>query len=206
MKFSEDIKVFLEDAKTANTLENLLQVIKGKSFALMLFVLMLPAALPIPTAGITHVLEVVTVLVALQMIVLRPFLWLPHKVLKTEVKWASDQKFVSGLDKFLVTIERYARPRLASWIESKAGYILTGIIVVVFATAAFFAPLATGLDTLPALGVVVLGLAIIFEDIVMWLAGIIIGIAGVALVLIAYTLGIEAIIAVGKSLLHLLGL
>jgi hypothetical protein len=47
--------------------------------------------------------------------------------------------------------------------------------------AAFVAPPFTALDTLPALGVVLLSLSVLLEDFAITVVGLIVGVAGVAL-------------------------
>ena len=204
MKLSEELQSFLENPNIKNTLQNLLDTLESKSFGLVLFVLMLPAALPIPTFGITHILEAVAVLVALQMILLRPTIWLPKKVLTTEVAWMSDIKFVTGLKAFVQKIEKFAKPRFSFLVLSKGGKILTGIVSLIFAVIAFIAPLATGLDTLPAIGVVLIGLALVFEDGVLWILGILVGIIGMALVIASYYFGFQIFGQLWQQLMRLI--
>ena len=50
--------------------------------------------------------------------------------------------------------------------------------------AAFVAPPFTGLDTLPALGVVLLSLGVLLEDVLLVLVAIAVGVAGVTLEII----------------------
>jgi hypothetical protein len=49
---------------------------------------------------------------------------------------------------------------------------------------AFLAPPFTGLDTLPSLGIVLISLGVLFEDALLALIGLIIGAAGVLLVIV----------------------
>ena len=49
---------------------------------------------------------------------------------------------------------------------------------------AFLAPPFTGLDTLPALGVVLLSLGVLLEDVAAAAAGVVVGVAGVMLELV----------------------
>ena len=51
------------------TLGNITELFGPRSFALVFVLLMALPALPLPTGGATHVLEVVTMLVALQLVV-----------------------------------------------------------------------------------------------------------------------------------------
>jgi len=59
------------------TLATIIQLFGPRSFALIFVLLMALPALPLPTAGATHILEAVTMLVALQLVVGRRCIWLP---------------------------------------------------------------------------------------------------------------------------------
>jgi hypothetical protein len=54
-----------------------------------------------------------------------------------------------------------------------------GLVVAILTAAAFVAPPFSGLDTLPAIGVVIVSLGIILEDAVIIVPGIIIGALGI---------------------------
>jgi hypothetical protein len=60
---------------------------------------------------------------------------------------------------------------------------LIGVVVIVFAVAAAVAPPFTGLDTLPALGAVIVALSIILQDVVVLGVGVAVGVGGIALIL-----------------------
>ena len=59
--------------------------------------------------------------------------------------------------------------------------IVFGLLVIGGCVAAFLAPPFTGLDTLPALAVVLLSLGVLLEDFAVVIVGLVIGVAGVAL-------------------------
>ena len=67
------------------------------------------------------------------------------------------------------------------------------MLVVGGSVAAFLAPPFTGLDTLPALGVVLLSLAVLLEDIAIVLLALVVGISGVALEILLGAALIDAI-------------
>ena len=52
-----------------------------------------------------------------------------------------------------------------------------GLVVLLFTLGSFVAPPFSGLDTLPALGVVVIALSLILEDVVITIVGMVIGAA-----------------------------
>ena len=58
---------------------------------------------------------------------------------------------------------------------------LFGLFTFVFTLASFLAPPFSGLDTLPSLAVVLLGVSVLMGDAVLALAGLVTGVAGVAL-------------------------
>ena len=65
-----------------------------------------------------------------------------------------------------------------------------GVLVILGATAAFFAPPFTGLDTLPALGVVLISLGVLLEDFVFVAVGLAVMAGGV---LLEFVLGSAAL-------------
>jgi hypothetical protein len=70
-----------------------------------------------------------------------------------------------------------------------------GLLVIGVCAGAFLAPPFTGLDTLPSLGVVLLSLGVLLEDIVVVLVALVVGVAGV---LLEVVLGSAVINAPGK--------
>ena len=63
-------------------------------------------------------------------------------------------------------LERFSRPRLRFLFEHRVSNAVFGVLVVGGTAGAFFAPPFTGLDTLPALGVVLLSLGVLLEDVI----------------------------------------
>src|SRR5688572_10619311 len=76
--FSDELERWLQ-ADGDQTLGGLQEVFEERTFAVTILLLMAPTALPIPTGGLTHVLQVVTLLVAAQMVAGRRTLWLPRR-------------------------------------------------------------------------------------------------------------------------------
>jgi hypothetical protein len=137
-------------------------------------------ALPVPTGGITHVFEIVAALVALQMIIGRDELWLPGWAARRELGAATTGKAIRFIVRRIRWFERFTRPRGARLLKSRPATSLLGVILLVLIVGAFVAPPFSGLDTLPALGVVIISLGIIFDDAVIVGAGCVVGAAGLA--------------------------
>jgi hypothetical protein len=145
--------------------------------------LMALPALPLPTGGATHVLEIVTMLVALQLLVGRRCFWLPARWQRLQLAGPSRQKLLNALLRRIRWLERFSRPRATSLFDHRATTSAFGLLVFALTLSAFLAPPFSGLDTLPSLGVVVIGLGVLNRDIVLALAGAGIGAVGVATVL-----------------------
>jgi hypothetical protein len=181
-KVSEQLERWL-GGDQPKTLAGLLDIVGPGSFALLFIVLMAPAALPLPTGGATHVLEVIVALLALQLIVGREEVWLPERWKGRDLGGRS-QRFVTGLVKQVRRIERFSRPRWRWVFGLPLIRRAFGLAVLGLTVAAFLAPPFSGLDTLPALGVVLIAFGILAEDVVLAVAGLVVGVAGVAAALL----------------------
>lgn len=184
---SEGLERWL-DSDDATTLGSLNDAFGEKVIATACVALMAPSALPLPTGGATHVFEIVTVLLAAQMVLGRDEIWLPRRWRAKELG-PKTQKGLRGLVRFVRTCERISRPRLAPLVGSRLGQRVLGLVIVAFVIGAALAPPFSGLDTLPSLGVVLIALAILLEDVAFAIVGIAIGVIGVALTIF---LGAEA--------------
>jgi len=163
------------------TIGSLTDLLDERSFAVVLMVLMLPSALPIPTGGVTHVLEVFAALIALQMVVGRHELWIPRRLARKELGATFTGKAAPKLLRFIRWFERHSRPRLARLLDRRPVVSVLGVVLLVFVIGAFVAPPFSGLDTLPSLGVVVICLGVVFADGLIVVAGLVIGVVGLVL-------------------------
>ena len=69
-----------------------------------------------------------------------------------------------------------------AWIfNHKVSNAIFGLLVLLLSVAAFVAPPFSGLDTLPALGAVLISLSVLLEDVVLLVIGILVGAGGVLL-------------------------
>ena len=177
------------------TLGGLIDVFEEKSFALLFVLLMGVPALPLPTGGATHVFEIVVGLLALQLIVGRDSIWLPQRWRKLELTGPKREKFLTGLLKFIRRLERFSKPRLRFLFNHRLSSVVFGVLALGGTVGAFLAPPFTGLDTLPALGVVLVSLGVLLEDFLVVAIGIVVGAGGV---LLEFILGKAAIKGIGN--------
>ncbi len=175
------------------TLGSLIALFEDKSFAIVFVLLLGVPALPLPTGGATHVFEIIAVLLALELIAGRKEIWLPQRWRKLELAGDRQQRFVTALMKTIRRLERLSRPRLRFLFDHRLSNIVFGLLVIAGSTGAFLAPPFTGLDTLPALGVVLLSLGVLLEDFLVVVAALLVGIAGVALEVVLGSAAIHGI-------------
>jgi hypothetical protein len=178
--FSDELERWLR-GNQPKTLENLIEVFAEKSFAIAFLLLMFIPALPLPTGGITHVFEVIVMLLALELIIGRRTIWLPQRWQKTSLGLAARGKALPFVIRRIRWFERFSRPRLHRLVKHPQFGRGAGLIVLALTLAAFLAPPFSGLDTLPSMGVVVIALSIILEDIMLWFVGLGIGVIGITL-------------------------
>jgi hypothetical protein len=161
------------------TLGGLIDVFGERSFAIVFVLLMAVPALPLPTGGVTHVFEIVTMLLALELIVGRRKVWLPQRFRRLELSGENRAKFIETLLRRIRGLERLSRPRGRWLFGHRLSGSLFGVIVLGLTLAAFLAPPFSGLDTLPSIGVVVLALGYLLTDVALTAAGAVIGALGV---------------------------
>ncbi|MHB1570241.1 MAG: exopolysaccharide biosynthesis protein [Solirubrobacteraceae bacterium] len=165
----------------ARTLGSLVHTFGDKSFAILLVLLLAVPALPLPTGGVTHVFEVIAALIALELIAGRHEVWLPERWRELELSGSRQQRFIAALMRLIRRLERHSRPRMRFLLDRRFTDIVFGLLAIAGIAGAFLAPPFSGLDTLPALGVVVLSLGVLLEDALIALVGIVLAATGIAL-------------------------
>lgn len=180
--FSDQLEEWL-NSNNKKTFNGLMTVFAERSFAITILLLMSVPALPLPTGGVTHLFEIIVMLLSLEMIVGRRTIWLPKRWLHIRLGETLQGKAIPFIIKRVRWFERFSRPRLKYVIDHGIFTRLAGIIILIFSVFAFIAPPFSFLDTLPALGAVVVALSLILSDIVMFLLGTLIGSIGLTLVI-----------------------
>jgi hypothetical protein len=180
VKLSDQLGQWLE-GEGSKSVGGLIEVFGEKSFAILFVLLLGVSALPLPTGGATHVFEVIAVLLALELIAGREQIWLPQRWRRLELAGSKQQRFITVLMKTIRRLERISRPRLRFLFHHRLSNIVFALLVVGGSAGAFLAPPFTGLDTLPSLGVVLVALGVLLEDILVVAAGVVAGVAGVVL-------------------------
>jgi hypothetical protein len=175
------------------SLGGLAAVFGAKSFALVFVLLLGVPALPLPTGGATHVFELIAMLIALELLAGRSEVWLPRRWSRLEMASGGRRRFLHGLLALIRRLERVSRPRLRFLFDHRLSNIVFGALALAGSLGAFLAPPFTGLDTLPALGVVLLSLGVLLEDFAIVVLGVVTGAAGIALEVVLGTAALHGL-------------
>jgi hypothetical protein len=178
LRVSDELEAWL-DGDAEKTIGALVDVFDKRAFALIFVILMGVPALPLPTGGATHVFEVITVLLALELIAARTEVWLPRRWRARRID--TDGRFIRALLRTIRRVERLSMNRFSFLFGHWLSNVVFGVVVAIGATAAFLAPPFTGLDTLPALGVVLVSLGVLLEDFVFVVVGVVVMAGGMVL-------------------------
>lgn len=167
------------EPKTIGSLTDLFQ---EKSFAVLFVLLLAVPALPLPTGGVTHVFEVIAMLLALELIVGRRHVWLPQRWQEKEIGKRTLQTFTKSFLPRIRWIERHSHARLGFLLSHRLAGIAYGLVMLALSLAAFFAPPFSGLDTVPSVGAVLVSLGVLLEDPLLGVLGFVIGAAGILII------------------------
>lgn len=150
-----------DQAGGALTLGEVFKRIGDRGFGLLLIILSLPSALPVPAPGYSTPFGIVIAVLALQMLAGRSSPWLPARAAGTKLHG----KFIDGMlgffSKFFSKVEFLIRPRLL-WVGSRAGRAFLGALVLIMACLMIMPIPLT--NTFPAFVIFLTGIGLTEED------------------------------------------
>jgi len=194
---SLELRKWLKEDKPKN-LAGLIAVFGEKSIVIVILVLLFFPALPLPTGGITHILELAAMILALEMIAGRKTIWLPKKILKMNLGQVTLKKAIPFFTDRISWLEKHSKPWGRGYLENPYFLRFVGVLLLVLAINTFVAPPFTGLDTLPSFSAVLISIGVILGDMRYFVIGLVIGIAGLA----SYVFLGAVVIEVIKNLIH----
>lgn len=173
----------------------LVDTIGDRGFGLLLLILALPAALPLPAPGFATPFGVTILLLGTQMLRGRPTPWLPQRMRDRNVSWKLlDFSVRNGRVPFAV-VEFFVRPRLSRLARNRFFLAAVSLTIMLMATS-MCVPLPLT-NTAPSFVIFVLAAGMLEEDGLLLAAGLLLapiaaGIAGYALY-VGITVGPEAV-------------
>lgn len=174
-KLSQKItEIFDQDTYSLN---KVVSILEENVFGFLLLILAIPSALPIPAVGYSVPFGILIVTIGSQLLIGRQKLYLPKKLSEKEFKSPSD-KAKTRLIKFLNFFENLSRPRLKLVSSSRAGAFLLGLFIILCGISMII-PIP-GTNTIPAFAIFILSIALLEEDGLFGILGILAAIIGIA--------------------------
>lgn len=177
---------------------DLLDRFGDRAFGALIATLAAPNALPVVIPGLSLVVGAPLILLTAQMVAGRAAPWLPRALAARSFARADFLRMALALRSPLARVERLLRPRLSA-VTAGPGRRVLGLVGLAMAVALFL-PLPFG-NTLPGLGLALIGLGMIGRDGAAALVGLVVGLAGFGL---AFGAGLGLAIALALAALDML--
>lgn len=181
------------------TLNELLTLGGERTFGFLFVLLSLPSALPIPAPGYSIPFGIVMLLLAVQLIIGRQKPWLPEGWMAKGFDRTKVEGFITKGLPWLQRIEAVSRPRLSMICTSPVGRLVLGVAIALMSMCMMI-PIP-GTNTVPAIGIFVIGFGLLDDDGAISLAGLTICTVAIGLVGSIIFLGAEAVDGIKDQIL-----
>lgn len=177
------------------TFDHVLSGVGEKAFGLLLVILSLPSALPVPAPGYSTPFGILLAILSVQMILMRKNPVLPAFARKRDLSFSTAKKLFSAANAFLRRIEVFIHPRM-KWIGKPASLSAVGWLTLVMSCLMILPIPLT--NTFPAMIIFLVGVGLTEEDGVIVLIGAAIGVLAVAfyayLIYLVATYGVDGVL------------
>lgn len=184
---SERLLHFVANQKETDapvTVEAILNIFRHRGFGFFLMIFSAVPALPLPAVLIASILSLPIFLVAIQLLLGRNEPWIPVWLAKKTISGNSLKTISAKLIPFLQFFERFAKPRLL-FMTSAIGKRLLALCCIIF-TISIALPIPFS-NTVPSMGVFVIGCALLERDGILAMLGTMIGTIGICITIAIYT-------------------
>lgn len=180
---SADIKNLLNGKGGGDiTVGDLAEAVGERGFGILLVLFSLPSALPFPAPGFSTPFGIVLFLLSLQLLLGMDTPWIPSWASKKVIKRTVADGMIKGASAFFSFVERFIRPRMAVLMGPLSTKAFCVLLLLMSALMILPIPLT---NTLPAMVIFSVGVALTERDGLALLAALLFGIAAVALYAVA---------------------
>ena len=163
-RLSEEISELIEAFEDRSvTLREVIEVLRGRAYILLLILLALPFCTPIPLPGVSTPFGLVIAVIGFRL-ALRQEPWLPRRLQATKVPARFFRRLLGAARGIIRALEVFLRPRWTYLLDAKLphhGYGATVCVCGILLLLPLPIPLSNGL---PALTVVLIACAILERD------------------------------------------
>ena len=177
-KLSDELSALLEMEGEALTVAQLTERVGDRGFGLLLLVLSLPSALPVPAAGYSVPFGILLLILSVQMMVGKRHPVFPGRMQRISLSRRMAERLLSGAAWIFKKLEWIIRPRMR-WVGLPAGQALMGILVMIMAILMMIPIPMT--NTFPAFVIFLIGIGLTEDDGLFCLGACLVGILAVIL-------------------------
>ncbi|MFA6289702.1 MAG: exopolysaccharide biosynthesis protein [Opitutaceae bacterium] len=158
-KLSEELELIAADREV--TLREVIGVLRGRAYNLLMLLLALPFLLPIPLPGLSSALGLVIAIIAARL-TLGQKPWLPARLLDKKLPQKFFPTVIGGARRFLRFLEVMMRPRLL-WLTSPR-FVQLHSFIILLAALVLLLPLPPGTNFPPAICIVIMAVGLLERD------------------------------------------
>jgi hypothetical protein len=145
------------------TLRRIIRVLKGRAYMVLLIVLALPFAPPVPLPGLSTVFGVVIALIGLRL-ASRQEPWLPDRILDAPMKPQTARRLLSSTRRLALILEKLVRPRWSFLVDPPVFQHLYGAMICICGLLLSLPLPIPFANMLPSITVILLASALIERD------------------------------------------
>ena len=177
---SEIVTNVFDEERQPTTYGDMVDEIGQHGMAVILILFALPSALPIPAAGYSTILSIPLFLIGFRLLAGYDTMWLPAGLRRRTFDPKSfSRKLVGGMLRLIKFAENFTKPRLSWLTGARITRAALGILIV--ALAASMALPIPGTNTAPAFGIFLIGFALLEEDGLMLIVGVLASLVALAI-------------------------
>jgi hypothetical protein len=192
-KLSEELALILREFEVENvTLREVIGLLHGRGYLLLVLIVALPFCTPIPLPGLSTPLGLIIAIIGARLALgAKP--WLPARLLDQRLPPAVFAKVFAVTRKIILGFERLLRPRLL-WVTASPALRQLHAIPIVICALLLLLPLPIPLsNTLPAWGIMLIAGGLLERDGGFIFAGYIATLVAMAYISVIAIFGLEAV-------------
>lgn len=164
------------------TVDALLEAFHERGFGFFLFLIALPAALPLPALGINAIIALPLLILTAQQMAGRHKIWVPDSLKRKTVRSATLEKFIDTAMPYLRKGEIFIRPRLGFLTQGVFSHLIGFFGFIMAISVSIPLPLT---NTVPSFGIALMAVGVLARDGIAVICGALVGLAWISLLVFA---------------------
>jgi hypothetical protein len=190
MKLTRSIKEILSrhKGKVTITLDDISAELEEHTFALLLILLTMISALPIPAAGYSTPFGIIITILGIELLVKGNTLHLPKRLQKKKVPMKAFTTYSKTIIPFFTKVERFIHPRMSYLFSRPFSTVSYALILLCGLSMIIPLPLT---NTIPSLAILLMAIGMLEDDGLFLLTGMFVAIFSFMVTFLIVTFGIN---------------